>query len=45
MLVTALLGDIGEMRWLIYAISLGVGGLFFLIGKPEKNVGKSKINI
>ena len=32
MLVTALLGDIGEMRWLIYAISLGVGGLFFWAG-------------
>ena len=32
MLVTALLGDIVEMRWLVYAISIGVGCLFFWAG-------------
>lgn len=29
MLVTALMGDIVEMRWLVYTISIGVGCLFF----------------
>ena len=31
MLVTALLGDITE-RWIVYTISIGIGGLFFWVG-------------
>ena len=50
MLVTALLGDIVEMRWLVYAISIGVGCLFFglvsfLIEKLEESVKRNEKSI